>query len=394
MATKIKCSNCGNEVEITEAIKKELEESVVKELNLKHQNEIRNIKEKSEKEIEERTEKIENEAKRKAIEKVRREYDSKIEETKEESKEAMRQNKELQSQIKEIMQQLREQKNINSSLELDYQKKLMEDEEKIKNDVKKEADEEYSLKMLEQDKQIKDAHKHIKDLERKLQQHSQQTQGEILELKVEDLLRNEFPVDEIREVSKGIRGADVVQIVKNNADAVCGTIIWELKNQKKWSPSWIQKLKDDQRAQKADIPVLISVVLPNEIKCFGICEGIWVSDLKSFIGLAHSLRSQLQQVYLIKQANKGKEGKAEVVYNYLISNAFKQRIEVFIEYFNNRREEIEKERRMFTSKWQKEEQSVRKVIDNTAGIYGDLQGLTGSALPKIQTLELPTGEDD
>ena len=30
-----------------------------------------------------------------------------------------------------------------------------------------------------------------------------------------------------------------------------------------------------------------------------------------------------------------------------------------------------------------------KVVENTAGIYGDLQGLIGTALPKIQQLELP-----
>jgi hypothetical protein len=34
-------------------------------------------------------------------------------------------------------------------------------------------------------------------------------------------------------------------------------------------------------------------------------------------------------------------------------------------------------------------ESIHKVIANTSGIYGDLQGLIGNALPKVSYLELP-----
>ncbi len=39
-----------------------------------------------------------------------------------------------------------------------------------------------------------------------------------------------------------------------------------------------------------------------------------------------------------------------------------------------------------------EEKHILKICENTAGIYGDLQGLIGNALPKVQYLELPEGD--
>jgi len=47
------------------------------------------------------------------------------------------------------------------------------------------------------------------------------------------------------------------------------------------------------------------------------------------------------------------------------------------------------QRSYFTKKWSKEEKNIEKVMQTTAGIYGDLQSLAGNALPKVQYLELP-----
>lgn len=45
-------------------------------------------------------------------------------------------------------------------------------------------------------------------------------------------------------------------------------------------------------------------------------------------------------------------------------------------------------------KWDKEDKNIMKVLHNTAGMYGDLQGLIGTALPKVQYLELPDNISD
>jgi hypothetical protein len=42
--------------------------------------------------------------------------------------------------------------------------------------------------------------------------------------------------------------------------------------------------------------------------------------------------------------------------------------------------------------WKKRETEIERVIDNTTGMYGDLHGLIGIALPAIAILELPSGD--
>jgi len=67
----------------------------------------------------------------------------------------------------------------------------------------------------------------LEEAQRKAKQGSQQTQGEVLELDLEETLRSTFPSDEIEPVGKGVRGADIRQIVKSPKGYVCGVILWE-----------------------------------------------------------------------------------------------------------------------------------------------------------------------
>ena len=61
------------------------------------------------------------------------------------------------------------------------------------------------------------------------EQSSQQLQGEVMEISLEDLLRREFPFDEIVPVPKGVHGGDVTQHVRDGNGETCGIILWESK---------------------------------------------------------------------------------------------------------------------------------------------------------------------
>lgn len=401
MTTQIKCPHCNKLFEPTDAYKHEMEETLIKEVELRHKEEIRKLIEQQEQlvdkqkeETEELKRKIGEEARKNAIEKVRKEYDSKIQSTKEEAEENAKRNKELQEQTKDLLKQTRELKDSKDKIEIEYEKKLLEEQDKIKQSAKKEAQDELGLRIAEKEKKLNDAEKQILELQRKLQQGSQQLQGEVQELELEKLLAEEFPFDEINEVPKGIHGADALQVVRTQSGVVCGTIIWESKRTKVWKAEWIQKLKDDQRAVKADVAALVTSVMPSGIRTFGMVDSVLVCDLSSAMSIAYLLRQQLLNVHSAHVANHDKATKAEVVYNYLISNEFKQRIEVWVEYFRDRRDQIDKERMYFTKKWEKEEKDVLKIRNSTSGIYGDLQGLIGDAMPKVSSFELPEADEE
>jgi hypothetical protein len=268
------------------------------------------------------------------------------------------------------------------------QKKLAEEETKIREQAKKSSDEENRFKFAEMEKKMSDILKVNEDLTRKVQQGSQQLQGEVLELEIEKILTTEFPLDFIKPVGKGITGADIIQTVNDQMGRVCGTIIWETKRTKSWSGDWIPKLKDDQRRIKAEVAVLISDALPSDIKHSRMKDGVWVTSFAYFTALAYALRQNLLQVAVLKSSQVGKNEKMEIVYNYLYGSQFQHRIEAILEAFTSIQDDLEKEKRWFTMKWAKQENKMRQVIDNTVGMRGDLQSITGKQLPEVEGMGL------
>ncbi len=287
---------------------------------------------------------------------------------------------------RDLLEQMREMKRVDREREVEFEKKMMQAEEKIWVESRKKAAAEQDLKQAELKKQLEEALKMNKDLEQKLQQGSQQTQGEVLELQLEQMLKKEFPGDLISEVAKGVRGADVVQEVYEKTGKKTGVILWESKNAK-WSYGWIDKLREDMRRLNANEAVLISVELPEEIKNFTFYKGVWVSGRGSAVGLAWALRKNLWEVFKQSKQNEGKKEKAEEVYDYVNSVDFAHRVESIVEAFNILNEDLEREKRWFAQKWARQEKEMRKIMDNTHGMYGELQGVTGRSLPEIKALE-------
>ena len=277
------------------------------------------------------------------------------------------------------------------NMELEYQRKLAGERQQLEAQLVEKYAVESELKLKERDKQIDDLRKSLAEAKRKSEQGSMETQGEALELDLEANLAMHFPHDEIAPVAKGIRGADVVQTVHNAGMADCGAIVWEAKNTKAWNNAWIEKLKDDQRAIGASQAVLVSVVLPEGIKTFGQLDGVWVTSVAACIPLALVLRQQLINVAFVRSASEGKSEKMELVYQYLSGDAFRQKVEAIVETFVGMQEQLNREKRAYARIWKEREKQIDRIIENTAGMYGDVRGLIGSSVPEIQGLTL---EDD
>jgi len=270
------------------------------------------------------------------------------------------------------------------NMELDYQRKLAGERRQLIDKYAGEAD----LKLKERDRQIEDLRQSLAEAKRKSEQGSMETQGEALELDLEANLISHFPHDRIAPVPKGIRGADIIQTVHAEGMVNCGSLIWETKNTKAWSGAWIDKLKDDQRTIGANLAVLVSTELPDGIKTFGQLDGVWVSSVAACIPLAMALRQQLAQVSYARSALEGKSGKMEMVYEYLAGDTFRHKVEAIVETFIGMQEQLNKEKRAFARIWKEREKQIERIIDNTAGMYGDVRGLIGSSIPEIKALTL------
>jgi hypothetical protein len=325
-----------------------------------------------------------------------------IKDLKQRSAEKERKLLEAQQVELELRKEKRELEERSRELELEVVRRIDAERIKIQDDTTRQLQEEHRLKDAEKDKKLQDALKVNDELRRKLQQGSQQTQGEVLELELEELIRTSFPMDQVEPIPKGVSGADVIQRVMSKSGHLCGTIVWESKRTKTWSDGWLPKLKDDQRSVKADLAVLVSEALPKDCRGFGQYDGIWVSDSQSLISLAVALRTQLVEVAMTKLAAVGKNEKMEILYHYLSGSEFKQRIEAIVEAFVDMQEDLQDERRVMERRWSRREKLIQKVISNTSGMYGDFQGLIGSSLQAIPLLtsgdelepKLPTLQDN
>ena len=277
------------------------------------------------------------------------------------------------------------------NMELDYQRRLTGERQQLEQQLIEKYAGEADLKLKERDKQIEDLRKSLAEAKRKSEQGSMETQGEALELDLEANLNTHFPHDVIAPVPKGIRGADIIQTVHSANLPDCGAIIWETKNTKAWNSAWIDKLKDDQRAIGANLAVLVSSELPEGIRTFSQLDGVWVTSVAACIPLAMALRQQLLQVTFARSASEGKSEKMEMVYEYLSGDAFRHKVEAIVETFVGMQEQLNKEKRAYARLWKEREKQIERIIENTAGMYGDVRGLIGSAVPEIQALTL---EDD
>jgi len=333
-------------------------------------------------------------AQEKAAEKVKSETDK---ETKFLKEELESKNKKL-NLMQEAELELRKEKNRldeeKKSFELDKQRQIDIERAKIKEETAKAIGEENRLKDAENSKRIQDAQKQIEDLKRRLEQGSQQMQGEVLEIELEETLSREFPIDQITPVPKGINGADIIQRVHDQSGRFCGSIAWESKRTKAWSDGWIQKLKDDQRAIKADLAIIISSVLPEGIVNFGFKDGIYIATPETALNLGKIIRLNLIRLSGLKSLEEGKSEKKEVIYNYLCGSEFRNRVEAIVEASVAAKTMLDREKRAYTKIWAEREKQIERIESNMIGMYGDMQGIAGQSLPEIKSLELPTIEDE
>lgn len=274
------------------------------------------------------------------------------------------------------------------NLELETARKEDELRKNVEEDLRKRLAEEEQFRLADKQKQINDLREQIDVLKRKAEQGSQQAQGEVFELALEELLTQQFPFDTILPVAKGKAGADVIHQVSDNTGGSAGTIIWESKRTKSWDTSWLPRVRDNQRAAKAEIAIVVSKALPKGVDTFALIDGVWVSSFSCALPLAAAVRETLLRTAQARKTGEGQQGKMELLYTYLAGPEFKQRLEGIAETFHGLKVDLEQEKRAMSRIWAKREKQLERAVLSASGLHGDLQGIIGAAIGEIDSLSL------
>ena len=299
---------------------------------------------------------------------------------------------EAQNAQAELIRKQRELDDEKRELDLTVEKRIQEGLTTARDQARKEAEDELKLKVLDKEQVISALQKQIEDLKRRADQGSQQAQGEVMELELETILRAKFPRDLIEAVPKGEFGGDVLHRVLGPLGQPCGTILWESKRTKNWTDAWLPKLREDQRAAKAEVAILMSQALPKDVDTFELIEGVWVTHPRTALPVADMLRHSLLEVALARQAGEGQQTKMEMIYQYMTGPRFRQRVQAIVEAFSSMKEDLDKEKKAITKQWAKREEQIDRVMRSTVGMYGDLQGIAGKTVQEIEGLSLPAGQ--
>jgi hypothetical protein len=386
----VSCPKCQHNFEPTDAIREEVE----KELRGKMTDWQKKKEEETCVLLAEQKIAIENELAEKLKKDLGAQYDHKIKAMQQNESAMSKKVKDFQEKELEFLKQVQEIQAKEAELELELQRKLVKERETLKAQIQKEEiergslkDQEYQLKVKELEKQLDDQRKLAEEMKRKAEQGSMQMQGEVQELLLEELLKSSFPFDEIVEVGKGVRGADCIQVVRNNLGQEAGKIIYESKRTTAFAQEWIEKLKADMRSQGADIAIIVTQAFPKDMERFGEKEGVYICSYQEVKSVALLLRTALLKLFDAKKNQLNKGDKMSFLYDYLTSNEFNEQWKAIGEGFRQMRQSIQKERDAMEKLWKSREKQLEKVLLNAMHIKGSIEGIAGADSINMNLLE-------
>jgi hypothetical protein len=411
MATEVKCPGCGTvfplEEAMTEEYKKELREKMLSFTKQKEDEYMRKLDEFSKKEqqqLQAFEQKLADEKKALQLsleENLRKtiaaDYENQLKMLENSSKDAEEKLKLSRQKELEFLKREQELKNKEEEMELQLQRKLQEQRNELAEQIRKQEaekslvkDTEHQLQIMEFKKKIEDQNKLVEEMKRKAEQGSMQLQGEVQELILEDLLRSSFPFDVITEVGKGVRGADCVQIVRNQFGQECGKIIYESKRTKDFGGDWIEKLKKDMRNIGVDVAVIVTQCYPKGMDQFGEKDGVWICSFEEAKAVAFVLRDGIMRLYNATKSQENKGDKMHLLYDYLTGSEFAAQWKAIREGFMDMRMSILKERETMERLWKAREKQLDKVLLNATHIRGSVDGIAGRDAVQLSLTE----EDD
>lgn len=412
MKTQITCPQCKSKFNLEDVLTEDVEKSIKQKYELENQkiaedfakkNEVLEkekalFEEKKKKENELFIERVnrETESKTKLIEaellkKMNEEHQVKLKHLEVENLEKSNKLKVLQQKELEVLQlnkQLADQKE-NEAHNLQKQKLEIEAQlkEKLSVEILNKEREKHDMEKRELEKQLNDQKKLTEQMSRKLEQGSMQTQGEVQELALEEILLNAFPYDEVKEVGKGKRGADCLLVIKNQMGQACGKIIFESKRTKEFDKKWLPKLKEDSLESGCDTAVLVTQVMPDELRMFEQRDGVWVCKFAEVVPVVKALREGIINVARANKSQENKGEKKEMLYNYFTGNEFQQQMRAINEAYLSLKSSLDREKLQMEKMWKEREKQIDKVLYNNQYLLGSIKGIAGEDINDGDLLE-------
>ncbi len=272
-------------------------------------------------------------------------------------------------------------------LDLEVQKRLSNERDALLKRVSQQVRESYEIEAKEKDRNIHILKQEVNQLQERLISGSPQVRGYIQQEDLANYLRELYPGDDINEIKRGAHGADILHKVKLRSGAIAGTILWESKRTKEFQEAWIEKLREDQREQKADIAILVSQILPEDVSHFATRRDVVIAHFSMIDALSGIVRQHIVNVARHKMTEEQRQDKIHDLYAYMTGKEFHQRISGIVESAVNLEGMIGREIRAHEKQWAQRKKLHEGLLRQTALFYGEVSGIVGTLTP-VPQLEL------
>ncbi len=400
----VTCPRCGHAFPLDEGLKTEivrgLKETVEKELK-EREEKIEKIElalKKKESEIPEQAEKLANSRineLRKQIEEQVREgiaseskfKDQRIDELKKSLEESRNSDVKARLELSKLEDDIKQRER---EMELEIQKRITQERERIRNEQELKLHDEFEIRETEYKEQIESLKRKLEELNKGLSNESNQLVGEAQEIAIEDRLKESFPHDNIISVQRGVLGGDIIhEVVMPNGEGA-GKILWESKRTKQWKDDWIDKLKEDRTRSSCDYGIIVTKTMPKNTRGFTMIDGIVVTEFPHIVAVSSLMRVYLINVKRAKLSQTDRQTKEGMLYGYITSNDFRNRVQSIVDSISHAKEDLENEKKALNRIWAKRNMELERAVIDLAEVYGRMQGVAGNSLPDIPSLQSPS----
>lgn len=295
---------------------------------------------------------------------------------------------ELNQTKAKLLQLSREMEEKETAIHLKMEEELTRRLSEMKSSVKNQIQLESELKLKEKQNVIDSLKQKLQDASQRIEQGSMQMQGEMMELTVEEILRETNPTDTIEEVKKGINGFDAKQVIRFNGNEV-GSIGYEVKNTKAWSDGFIEKIKTDNLTAKCDLLVIVTKTPPKEMEGqrFKLVNGVWVTNLQYLADLSTLLRFGLLKVHQQRITQQNGDSKAHMLYAFLTSQECQSLFNSMMDGLKKIEELNDEEEKKLQALFKKRKKQLEQLMSHFISYYGTMKGISEDSIQDVEYLE-------
>ena len=215
---------------------------------------------------------------------------------------------------------------------------------------------------------------------------SGELEGEVLELAVENQLRNLHPRDNIKEVKRGNYGADIEQSVLTNTGSVAGKILWECKKHKKWQNSWLNTIRKNALEFNADTMVIVTTTMPKGMETFGKVDDVFICKYSEVPVVSQLLNHAVLKAHRENQRGEHMMSIHERVSEYISGPEFAMVMRVVIKAYEDFEDDLRKEEQYMKTRWKARRGYLSEVIDSITSLAGKLEYLGAGHFEVMQEI--------